>query len=420
MDLVIFLSKTYQTILIFILLLYMLRHYIFTFNRLYGIQKLYYQDIIDDALPMVTVMVPMHNEELVARNILDRLVQSDYPIEKLEIIAINDHSTDKTKEILEEYENRYKHIHAHHRYKQEKRGKAHGLNEVMTYCRGEIIIVFDADYQPPKGIIRELATGFKDPEIGAVMGRVLLENSATNLLTIMLDLERSGGYQVDQQARYNMGLIPQYGGTVGAYRKKIMLDMGGFDTKVLAEDTELTYKMFINGWKVAYANRAECYEEMPEDWMVRARQIRRWARGHNQVMFRYFIPLLKSKYLTLKKKFDGLLLMFIYLIPTLLLLGIINSIFLFFSGNLELIPGSLFLLFITSQNAFGNFAPFFQIAIANFIDGRVESIRLVPLFAFNFVFYMVYVSLGFWDAIIDIFSKREAVWIKTIRFRGDK
>jgi len=420
MEMVILLSKTYIMILIAILLLYMIRHYIFTFNRLFAKQRLYYQDIMDNDLPFVTIMVPMHNEELVARNVLDRLMQCDYPLDRMEVIPINDHSTDGTKEILDQYEDRYESITPYHRYDQKSRGKAHGLNEVMEYCKGEIVIIFDADYQPPRGIIRELAIGFKDPEIGAVMGRVLLENSASNVLTIMLELERSGGYQIDQQARYNMGLIPQYGGTVGAYRKRVMLDMGGFNTKVLAEDTELTYKMFLSGWKVAYANKAECYEEMPEDWMVRARQIRRWARGHNQVMFRYFIPLISSEYLSFKKKFDGIMLMFIYLLPTLVFFGIINSIFLFFAGSLELVSGLIFLLFITSLNAFGNFAPFFQIAVANFIDGRSHAIRLVPLFAFNFVFYMFYVSLGFWDAVIDLFSKREAVWIKTVRFRKEK
>jgi cellulose synthase/poly-beta-1,6-N-acetylglucosamine synthase-like glycosyltransferase len=214
-----------------------------------------------------------------------------------------------------------------------------------------------------------------------------------------------------------MELIPQYGGTVGAYRKKVVQEMGGFDPNVLAEDTELTYKMYLNGWHVAYANRAECYEEMPESWQARARQIRRWARGHNQVMFRYLVPLLKSKYLNVRKKVDGLLLIFIYMLPTLLFIGIISSIILFLSGNLEIFTGIVFLLFIVSLGAFGNFAPFFQIGAANFIDGRVKALRLIPLFAFNFVFYMLYVSLGFWDAVTDLFKRNEPEWEKTERHK---
>lgn len=419
MGVVIFILKTYLVIFVIIVSLYMLRHFIFTFNRLFGEQKLYYQDILDDELPYVTVVVPMHNEEQVARNVLDRLLQSDYPMDKLEIIPVNDHSTDKTQEILEEYAAKHSIITPYHRYDREQRGKAHGLNEVMAFSKGEIMVIFDADYQPPNGIVRELVTGFKDPEIGAVMGRVLVENCGTNLLTMMLELERSGGYQVDQQARYNMQLIPQYGGTVGAYRKSVMLDMGGFNTDVLAEDTELTFKMYLNGWNVAYANRAECYEEMPEAWIIRARQIRRWARGHNQVMFRYFIPLMKSKYLSLREKIDGVLLIFIYMLPSLLFFGIISSIILFLAGSLEIYAGIVFLAFIASLSAFGNFAPFFQIGVANFIDGRTHSLRLIPLFAFNFVLYMVYVSYGFFDAVVDLFIKRDIVWTKTVRFRKE-
>ena len=93
----------------------------------------------------------------------------------------------------------------------------------MKISKGDVIIVFDADYLPPKGIIRDIAITFKDPEVGAVMGRVIPENSHRNFLTRVLDLERSGGYQVDQQARYNLGLLPQYGGTVGGFRKKITM-----------------------------------------------------------------------------------------------------------------------------------------------------------------------------------------------------
>ena len=415
MEVVILILKIYLLVFVAIVLLYMLRHFIFTFNRLFGRQKLYYQDILDNEVPFVTVMIPMHNEELVAKQIMDRLMESDYPIEKLEILPINDHSDDKTKEIIDSYAMQHEHVKPLHRVGDENRGKANSLNEAMQLAKGEVIVVFDADYQPPNGIIRELVVGFKDPEVGAVMGRVLVENCGTNMLTMMLELERSGGYQVDQQARYNMNLIPQYGGTVGAYRKNLLIDMGGFDPNVLAEDTELTYKMYLNGWQVAYANRAECYEEMPESWMARAQQIRRWSRGHNQVMFRYLAPLMGSKYLNLRKKVDGLLLIFIYMMPTMLFFGILSSLILFLSGNLEIFAGIVFLLFVVSLGAFGNFAPFFQIGTANYIDGRIKALRLIPLFAFNFVFYMLYVSLGFWDAILDVFRRNEPLWNKTER-----
>ncbi|MBX0312411.1 MAG: glycosyltransferase family 2 protein, partial [Sulfurihydrogenibium sp.] len=200
MGILIFLLKAYMVFLMLVLLLYIIRHYAFTLNRALGKQRLYYQDVLDEDLPTVSVLVPMHNEEKVASYILDLLVASDYPKEKLEIIPINDHSTDRTKEIIEEYAQKYPFIKPLHRYGDLPRGKQNGLNDALKIAKGDIILVYDADYLPPKGQIRTLAIAFKDPRIGAVMGRVVPINAEKNLLTRLLDIERSGGYQVDQQA----------------------------------------------------------------------------------------------------------------------------------------------------------------------------------------------------------------------------
>ncbi len=296
--------KGYMVVSIIIMLLYAIRHLIFAYNRMFGKQRIYYTDVVSSDMPTVTVLIPMHNEELVLHNVLNSLLECEYDRDRLEIIPINDNSSDRTKEILNEYHEKYEFIRPLHRDCAD-RGKPAGLNDAMKVAKGDIIIVFDADYRPAKDMIRQIAIAFQNPEIGAVMGRVIPYNTNTNILTRLLNIERSGGYQADQQARYNMQLVPQYGGTVGGFRKDILLETGGFNTHVLAEDTELTYRLFISGWKVVYANSAECYEESPETWEVRGRQIRRWARGHNQVLFRYFIPTLFSKHMRIREKVDG-------------------------------------------------------------------------------------------------------------------
>lgn len=408
--------KSYLVFVVFIMILYTVRHFLFTMNRFFGRQRIYYQDIVDSELPNISVLIPMHNEEKVAANILDLLVTTDFPRSKLEIIPINDHSTDKTAEILDGYASRYSYIRPLHRNKG-KRGKPAALNDALNLASGEVVIIFDADYLPPKGILRDIAISFKDPEVGAVMGRVIPENTRKNLLTRLIDLERSGGYQVDQQARYNLKLIPQYGGTVGGFRREVVLSLGGFEPNILAEDTELTFRLAINGWKVVYANRVECYEETPEEWNVRARQIRRWARGHSQVMFRYLLPLLKTPHLSAREKIDGLLLLFIYAVPFIHLIGILDSILLFFLGEMQIISHVIVFLFIAGYNTFGNFAPFYQIGTASLLDGATNRIRLLPLLLFNFLFNMWYVSLGFLDSVIDMLTKRKPSWHKTMRFR---
>lgn len=411
--------KSYLIFVVFIMILYTVRHIVFTFNRLVGKQRIYYQDIVDSELPSVSVFIPMHNEEKVATNILDLLIATDFPRSKLEIIPINDHSTDRTKEILDRYASIYPFVKPLHR-SNGMRGKPAALNDALNLAQGEIIVVFDADYLPPKGILRDMAVSFKDPEVGAVMGRVIPENTPKNLLTRLIDLERSGGYQVDQQARYNLRLIPQYGGTVGGFRKAVVLSLGGFEPNILAEDTELTFRIYIKGWKVAYANRLECYEEVPQQWDVRARQIRRWARGHSQVMFKYLLPLLRTTHLSALEKIDGCLLLFIYTIPFILLMGILDSLVLFFLGEMQIIENIIVILFMAAYNTFGNVATFYQIGTASLLDGAVERVRLLPLFLFNFLYNLWYISLGFFDAMIDLLTKRKTLWDKTRRFREVK
>jgi len=271
----------------------------------------------------------------------------------------------------------------------------------LELATGEIIVIFDADYLPPVGIVRDIAISFKNPEIGAVMGRVIPENAQKNLLTRLLYLERSAGYQVDQQARQNMGLVPQYGGTVGGFRKSVVVTLGGFNPNILTEDTELTFRLLINGWKVMYNNRIECYEEVPEDWDVRARQLTRWARGHTQVMFQCLIPFLRSPYLPLKTKIDGALLMCIYIVPIILTFGIIVALLLFFLNEMQLFESMFVFIAVTGFNIFGNFAPFFQIGAASVLDGFTYRVRLLPMIMFSFLFNLFYSAYGSYQAVLD-------------------
>lgn len=416
---VITILKLYMIFVILVMLVYTARHFLFASNRLLGRQRLYYNDIYSSKMKTISVLIPMHNEEQVLSFVLEALLECDYDRDRLEIIPINDNSTDRTKELLDEYHRKYEFIRPLHRDCPD-RGKPAGLNDAMKLAKGEIIIVFDADYRPAKDMLKQLAIAFEDPEVGAVMGRVIPYNTNKNLLTRLINLERSGGYQVDQQARYNLRTIPQYGGTVGGFRKDVMMEMGGFNPLVLAEDTELTYRFFTNGWKVIYANSAECYEEAPETWPVRGRQIRRWARGHNQVLFRYLFRTVFSGNMTLREKIDGILLLFVYAVPFFLLLGQVDSLILFFLGEMDLFAGWWVLLFIGVYCSFGNFAPFYEIGTALILDGIRGEVFLLPLIMFNFYFYMWNISLGFLDAVADVITRRKVKWAKTIRFTDSK
>jgi len=410
-------AKIYLVVAAAILVAYAIRHSIFSLNRLLRSNRHGLQDVFDSKPPSVTVLIPMHNEQRVADHILEALTVAEYPKDSLEIIAIDDHSTDATLQIIQHYAQRDSRIRTMHRGNG-RPGKPAALHEAIGMATGEILIVFDADYIPGRGLLRELAAPFVDPAVGAVMGRVVPLNCGANLLTRLLDLERAAGYQVDQQARHNLRLIPQYGGTAGAFRKSAYHAVGGFDPNVLSEDTELTFRLKLAGWSVVYANRCECYEEVPQTWRARIRQIRRWAIGHTQCFTRFALPMLTRPGLRLIERIDGVMLLGIYLIAPLLVLALVNSLFLFFSGALSVLNAFLLTFGIMAFNSVGNFASFFQIGTAVLLDGSAERVRLLPLNVLNFALSIVVVT----EALITHGARRlvgrRTGWQKTERFRS--
>ncbi len=404
-------------IIITLIIIYTIRHYVFTFNRLYGRQRHPYIDIDTAVWPSVTILVPCHNEEAVIAHSLDALVAVHYPHDRLNIIAVNDRSKDRTGEIIDQYADKYPGLIYHFQRVQGKPGKAAALKDATQLATGDIVMVFDADYTPGKGLIKQLAAPFFDPEVGLVMGRVVPMNTASNLLTRMLDMERSGGYQVDQQARMNMGLVPQYGGTVGGVRRATLEDVGGWRDDTLSEDTDITYRALLNGWKTVYQNRSECYEEVPETWPVRIRQIIRWAKGHNQSLFRYSGFVLRNNTLRFTERLDALLLLGVYIMSPIIIAGWVIGMILFYEGEMLLYGGYLPLLAIISYSSVGNTAAFFEIAAAVYLDGGKNRLRLLPFNFFNFVISILSVTRGI---VTHAFAKptHREKWDKTVRFRA--
>jgi cellulose synthase/poly-beta-1,6-N-acetylglucosamine synthase-like glycosyltransferase len=400
---------------IVLICVYTARHYCFTVNRVLGRQRHPYIDIDTGDWPAVTVFIAAHNEEAVIADAMQALLDVDYPGDKLTIIPVNDRSTDRTREIIDDFVRRYPgRISPFHRTSG-KPGKAAALKDAMAYIRGEIFLVFDADYIPGKALVRELVAPFFDPEVGSVMGRVVPLNVGKKLLTRLLDLERSGGYQVDQQARMNLHLVPQYGGTVAGVRKSALDEIGGWNENTLAEDTDLTFRLLLAGWKTVYANRAECYEEVPERWPVRVRQIMRWAKGHNQAMMQYGIKLLRRKRISVIERLDGALLLGVYAMAPVLMLGWLLAIVLFYTG-LQL-GGAVAIMALAAFTTLGNFAAFYEIAAAARLDGSRLRIRLLPMTLFGFVVSVVSVSRAAWQQCVASIFGQELVWHKTERSR---
>ncbi len=403
-------------IVIVLITVYTVRHYVFTLNRLYGKQRHPFVDIDTANWPTVTVLVAAHNEEAVISHSLEALVSVSYPQDRIRVVVVNDRSQDSTGEIIETYVKRYPDRIFHFNRKEGKPGKAAALKDATELVNSDVIVVFDADYIPGRGLIKQIVSPFFDPEIGLVMGRVVPINTGRNLLTRLLDMERAGGYQVDQQARMNMGLLPQYGGTVGGVRMATLRDVGGWLDNTLAEDTDLTYRALLRGWKTVYQNRSECYEEVPETWAVRIRQIIRWAKGHNQSLRRYTGEVMTSKNVRFAERLDALLLLGVYAMSSVILLGWVLGIYLFYMGDMKVFGGYLPILALISYSAVGNSAAFFEIAAAVYLDGGKNRLRLLPFNFFNFMISTLSVTRGIVTYALAKPGSREK-WDKTQRFR---
>jgi cellulose synthase/poly-beta-1,6-N-acetylglucosamine synthase-like glycosyltransferase len=287
----------------------------------------------------------------------------------------------------------------------------------MELVKTEVILIFDADYIPGRGLIKQLVAPFFDPDVGGVMGRVVPLNVGTNLLTRLLDLERSGGYQVDQQARMNLRLVPQHGGTVAGVRLSALREIGGWNDNSLTEDTDLTFRLLLAGWKTVYQNRSECYEEVPETWPVRIKQIMRWAKGHNQALVAYGFHLLFGKHrATFRERTDGVLLLGVYAMAPLTLIGWFLTLALFYEGVAPL-HGVIALLAFTAYAATGNFAAFFEIAAAARLDYTRQRICLLPFLVLGFGVSIFSVSRAVISQLMAPLTGAQFHWDKTERFR---
>ncbi len=295
------------------------------------------------------------------------------------------------------------------------RGKASALNVGLKHATGEIILCFDADYYPQRDIVEKLVKAFEDPNVGAVQGRVVVLNEPQNIVTRIVSLERIGGYRVDQEARDKLGLITQFGGTVGGFRRKLLEELCGWDEQMLAEDTDLTFRVYLAGYKVKYVLDAECYEEAVDSWRAYWRQRYRWAKGHMQCSFKHSLNLLKSNKLTLTQKIDGLLLLGVYFMPVIVLLSWIVGIPLLIFKFSQCSSPFWTVISISLYSTIGNFAPFYEVSVGIYLDGRTRAQWLIPFLALAFLYNIPICTKAFLDLLFSKLTRKNSNrWDKTV------
>lgn len=398
-----------------VMILYMFRHYVFSFTAIkYRLEGLRVGNCTV-VKPSVSIIIPARDEENVIGRLLQRLTELTYPKNKLEVIVVNDHSTDQTGEIADFYASRYPgFIKVVHR-KPGGNGKPAALNEGLGYATGDIVCCFDADYVPQRDILEKMVPYFLDPTVGAVQGRVTVLNKRSSLVSRIVALERLGGYRVSQYARDRLGLVPQYAGSVGLVRRSLLSSLGGFDPNVLAEDTDLTFRILLAGSQTRYVNHAESGEEAVATLRSYWRQRSRWSKGHMQCAFNHMFPLLKSRKISLRQKVDGFMLLNIYFIPLLVMLSWILSLALFMFKPPTWFPYEIVFVFSVFFTLNGTLAPLLEIISASICDRRKKLILLTPLLFLAYIINVFICSKAFLDLFVSKITNRNPNrWHKTV------
>lgn len=240
--------------------------------------------------PFVSVIVPAYNEELVIKNTINSLLASDY--ENYEIIVVDDGSLDKTSEIVRETfadNNRVR------LFSGSNEGKAAALNTGLRRAKGDIVIALDADTLFAPQTIGALAHRFHDPKMGAVAGNAKVGNRI-NVVTRWQALEYITSQNMDRRAFASLNCITVVPGAVGAWRRELIEQAGGFRSDTLAEDQDLTLSIRRLGHSIGYEEDAIAWTEAPDCLHTLAKQRFRWAFGTLQCMRKHIDALFRPRY----------------------------------------------------------------------------------------------------------------------------
>ena len=230
--------------------------------------------------PMFSVLVPCHNEEAQVGETLNYLLEIDYP--DYEIIAIDDGSTDNTAKILKEYAQKHDRVRVV--YMRENQGKAYALNVGSMVARGELLLTVDADALVDKNALKWFAWHFVNfPRVGAVTGNPRVINRTTLLGKIQTG-EYSTIIGLIKRAQRLLGKVLTVSGVMAAFRKQALISTGLWDTDMVTEDIDITWKLEKKFWDVRYEPRAISWIYVPETLRGLWRQRLRWAQGGIEVL----------------------------------------------------------------------------------------------------------------------------------------
>jgi len=276
-----------------------------------------------ESLPPVTVQVPVYNERHVIERAIDAVAALDYPRDRLQIQILDD-STDETTRLARKRA-------AFHRERgldisvvrrPSRQGfKAGALARGLKEARGEYVAIFDADFLPRPDFLRKTVPHFLDrPDLGLVQARWSHLNDDYSPLTRAQAMAFDGHFVVEQTGRDRSGLLMNFNGTAGVWRRACIEDSGGWTSVTLSEDLDLSYRAQLAGWETLYLPTVDAPAELPPQMAAFKRQQARWTQGSVQTLRRLIQPIAQSRRLNPRQKAMALLHLSGYLAHALMIL----------------------------------------------------------------------------------------------------
>lgn len=235
----------------------------------------------DKELPPVTIQLPIYNEKYVVKRLINAVAEIDYPLNKLEIQILDD-STDETSTIIATCIKPWikNGINIQHIRREGREGyKAGALQYGLDTAIGEFMAIFDADFIPSKDFIKKTISQFKNKEIGMVQSRWGHINKDYSTLTKLQAFGLDAHFSIEQCGRSHAHSFINFNGTAGIWRKKTILDAGGWSADTLTEDLDLSYRAQLKGWKFRYLENLESPAELPIIMSAVKSQQYRWNKG---------------------------------------------------------------------------------------------------------------------------------------------
>ncbi len=363
--------------------------------------------------PAVSILVPARNEARVIARTVERLCALEYPPEKLEIVVVDDGSTDGTGDIVDRAAAADRRVRCL-RVPCERggRGKSAALTYAVEASRHDLIAIYDADNRPEPDSLRLLVAALvADPSLAATVGKFRCLNRHRNLLTRFVNIESLAFQWIMQAGRWAMLGVTTLPGTNFVIWRNVLRGVGGWDEEALTEDAELTIRLYETGRRIRFVPRAVTWEQEPEQLRVWLRQRLRWARGNNYVLAKH-----TRRLLTLRPRVIAFELLYTLVLYYVVCAAIAMSDLIFVLAGTGLV----------SLHAIGPYSRIWILAFLLFVlevgialsreEGEDSFGNLLLVVVAYFTYCQLWIYLVARALIDDVVLRRAAVWAKTERF----